>query len=555
LAPVDELCFRVTSSRLVVVWKNGPAEAAGEGDATLILRFRDDQLFAVVEPGSERSPLDARAVRALLAAQGLSKLHVDEDAIARLLKAYAESPERIELAIAERRNGSCRVHVSEDKSVALLTLIPPSGGDPVTIEQVDQALDAAGVVAGILPDEIEAALAEGAVVGRVIARGRHAEHGIDSTFVNLLPEPEERRPQANEEGIIDFRDMGRMTSVREGDLLMRRIPATPGDDGYDVSGQVTKATPGRTVPFPRSLRGVRVDPADPNALCAAISGRPIVDEAGASVEPVVFLPRVDISTGHVDFEGSVDIQGDVSSGMRIRAAGDVVIRGSVGAARITAGGKVLVKGGIVGRGEADGSAKDRAVVQCRGLLQAGFLEYAEIESSSEVLVADHCMHSTVAAGPRVVVGLPGSKTGHVRGGTMSAGTLVRAVTFGSSVGVKTVVRVGLGAHHLARLTVLEKEIDANTTSEADLQKAVANQPDEKNELVLAKVAEQLDRLRQEYAVIKGYSAQGVGARVVADRKFYSGTDIHVGPARLTLHDDHGGGVFRLNEEDVVFSAS
>ena len=523
----------------------------------MILRLHEDnqRLLAVVEAGTDRPPLDAAVVRKQLAAQGLSTLYVDENALARLLTAYAESPERIELPIGERRNGGCMVDVAEDKSVASLTLVPPCGGDPVTADQIHDALKTAGVVAGILPDEIEAALAAGSAADRVVARWQDARDGEDATFESLIPEPEERRPHADEHGLIDYRDLGQMAAVRAGDPLMRRIPATPGENGYDVSGQVLKATPGRNTPFSNLIKGAKVDPTDANLLRAEISGRPIVGSTGVSVETVVVLPQVDISTGHVDFDGSVDVRGDVGSGMRIRATGDVFIGGSVGAARITAGGKVVVKGGVIGGGEDDESAEDHAVIRCEGLFQASFLEYAQIESSSEILVDDHCMYCTLAAGPRVVVGGAGSKTGHIRGGTVSAATLVKAVTFGSPVGVKTTVRVGFDAQHRARLIVVEKEIEANEKREADLRKAVADLHSEKDEQELAKVVEQLDGLREEATRIKAYSTHGAGARVVVDRNIYSGTEIHIGSRCWTSHDDHANGVFRLREGEIVFGAS
>ena len=524
------------------------------GDTALILRFREDneRLLAVVEPGTDRPPLDAAVVREQLAAQGLSNLYVDENALARLLTAYAESPKRIELPIGERRNGACRVDVAEDKNIASLTLVPPYGGEPVTADQIHDALKTAGVVAGILPDEIEAALAEGSAADRVVARGRNVKDGEDATFVSLIPEPEERRPHADEHGMIDYRDLGPIAAVRAGDPLMRRIPATAGENGYDVSGRELKAKPGKNTPFSPLIKGATVDSADANLLCAAISGRPIVGPTGVSVETIVVLPHVDISTGNVDFDGSVHVQGNVSPGMRIRATGEVLIGGSVGAARITAGGKVVVKGGVIGGGEADASAEDRAVICCHGLFQASFLEYAEIESSSDILIDDHCMYSTLAAGARVVVGGPGSKTGHIRGGTVSAATAVKAVTFGSSLGVKTTVRVGFDAQHRARLLVVEKDIEANEKREADLQKAVAEHHCEKDEQELAKVVEQLGRLHEEATQIK---ALAEGARVVVDRNICSGTEIHIGSRCWTSHDDHANGVFRLREGEIVFGAS
>jgi uncharacterized protein (DUF342 family) len=527
------------------------------GETASTLRFQEEngRLFAVAEPGAERPPLDAAAVRAQLAAENLSTLYVDEPALARLLKAYAESPDRLELPIAERRNGVCTIDVAEDKSMAFLTLVPPYGGDPVTADQIQNALKTAGVVAGILPGEIEAALAEGAVARRIVARGQEPVDGEDTRFERLIPEPEERHPHADEYGVIDYRDFGKIAAVRAGDPLMRRIPATSGEHGYDVSGRVMKAKPGKNAPFSRGLKGAKADPADPNLLCAAISGRPVIGPTGVSVEAVVGLPQVDISTGNVDFEGSVTVEGNVSSGMRIRATGDVVIGGSVGTADITAGGKIVVKGGVIGGGDADTSKEGHAVIRCQGVFQARFLEYAHIESSADIVIDDHSLFSALTAGSRVVVGGTGSATGHVRGGTVTAATLVKAVTFGSSMGVKTVVRVGVDAQHRARLVVVEKEIEANEKKEAELQQAVDARHAEPDEEALAKVVEQLTRLREEATRIKGYITLAAQARVVADRKVYTGTEVHIGSRCWTAHDDHANGVFRLQEGEIVFGAA
>jgi uncharacterized protein (DUF342 family) len=185
------------------------------------------------------------------------------------------------------------------------------------------------------------------------------------------------------------------------------------------------------------------------------------------------------------------------------------------------------------------------VIRCEGAFQATFLEYAQIESSSDILIDDHCMHCSRAAGSRVVVGGTGAKTGQIRGGTVSAATLVKAVTFGTPVGVKTIVRVGFDAQHRARLAVVEKEIEANE------KRAAA----EKDEQALAKLVEQLGHLREEAGRIKAYSTPAAAPRVVVDRNIYSGTEIHMGGRCWTSHDDHASGVFRLKEGDIVFGPS
>ena len=138
---------------------------------------------------------------------------------------------------------------------------------------------------------------------------------------------------------------------------------------------------------------------------------------------------------------------------------------------------------------------------------------------------------------------------------MSAATLVKAATFGSRMGVKTTVRVGFDTEHRARLVVVEKDIEANGKREADLQKAVADHHHEKDEQALAKVIEQLGRLREDAAQIKEYVTLAPGARVVVDRNIYSGVEIHIGSRCWTAHDDHTNGVFRLIEGEIVFGAS
>jgi uncharacterized protein (DUF342 family) len=235
--------------------------------------------------------------------------------------------------------------------------------------------------------------------------------------------------------------------------------------------------------------------------------------------------------------------------MNIHASGDVFIGGSVGAAQITAGGIVVVKGGVIGGGEADTSGEGRAIIRCQGSFQGSFLEYAQIESSSDILVNDHCMYSTLTSGTRVIVGSQGSKTGHIRGGTISAATLVKAVTFGSPMGVKTIVRVGIDAQRKARMIEVEKEIRANEKKEADLKQVMAGRRLDKDKQELAKVTEDLGRLREEVAQFKAIAA---AAKVVVERKIHSGTEIHIGSRVWTSHDDHANGAFRLRDGEIGF---
>lgn len=57
---------------------------------------------------------------------------------------------------------------------------------------------------------------------------------------------------------------------------------------------------------------------------------------------------MDLSTGNIDFEGSVQVNGNVSSNFVIRAGGNVIISGVVEGAYIEAGGNIIIARGMNG---------------------------------------------------------------------------------------------------------------------------------------------------------------------------------------------------------------
>ena len=281
--------------------------------------------------------------------------------------------------MASARDGVCAVTVSGDKMAARLTLVRAYGGAPVTDEQIRASLQHAGVSAGIMEEAIAGALSAGEATEVVVACGRPAQNGEASAFVSLIPQVQDRHPKADEHGVIDYRDFGRIAGVAPGDPLMRRTPATAGSDGYDVTGRVLRAKPGKSVPYATRLKGVVVDAQDPELLRAAVAGRPVQVANGVTVESTIELPRVDMSTGNIDFDGSVTVLGDVLARMKIHATGDVLVRGTVSAADIEAGGQVVVQGGLMGAHHADDdedhASSREGGIRCAGPFHARFVEY------------------------------------------------------------------------------------------------------------------------------------------------------------------------------------
>jgi len=65
------------------------------------------------------------------------------------------------------------------------------------------------------------------------------------------------------------------------------------------------------------------------------------------------VENVDINSGNITFDGSLEVKGDVAEGMTIDVTGDVYIQGGVERAAVKAGHNIKVGGGIFGVEDAE----------------------------------------------------------------------------------------------------------------------------------------------------------------------------------------------------------
>ena len=294
------------------------------------------------------------------------------------------------------------------------------------------------------------------------------------------------------------------------------------------------ATPGKSTPYADRLPGVVRDAADPELLRAAIVGRVVGVANGVTVEPSIDFAQVDMSTGNVDFEGSVVVLGDVLARMKIHATGDVIVKGTVAGADIQAGRQVMLLGGFKGalddEDDADHGPSHEYTIRCGGTFHSRFVEYAHVEAGGDIMIDDHAMFSTLVAANNVVVGGSSGK-GQIVGGSVTALGRVTATKYGATSGAKTLVQVGLDPRHQLHCDHLESEI-------AKLQAADPEATD-------------LVRLREQIAVLRAKLAIADHACVSVGRTIYPGTQIRIGAKRWSSVDEHTSGVFRVVDGEVM----
>lgn len=534
------------------------------------LTFRldgDNKLLAVYEPDGDKVTLDATAVREILAMQNQSDLFLDEKALSRLVQTYNNSNAGFILEIGERRDGEFIIKVSDDKMTAWLTMTPAYGGAPVTFDQIRRSLKEKGIVSGLITSaEIEAVLKEGRATDYIIAQGTPAVPGLDAQFHSLVPEMQERRPQINEHGIADFRNLGSLILVKQGDPLMRRTLPTEGKNGQNILGQILIPKPSRNTPFTSELKGSMFDPDDNDLLLSAIVGQPLLIPNGVMVSPTITVPQVNISSGNLSFDGTINILGDVMEGMKVYALNDIFVGGTVEAAELEAGGNITIKGGLIGNSDSSAAStlSMGGKISCKGSVSARFAKYVSIEAGTSIVIEEYSMNNQLTAMNQILVGKPGGKKGLIIGGSARAMMLIQAVSIGSDAGIKTYIQAGLNPHTQQQLDGIKREIETNEKNQDDIKKIITfieNNPEKDKNGLLDKARRTLDNLTTEIARHQADQESLLAemsfaeyAKIVVEQTLCNGVEVRIGTQIWKAHEERGKTVFRLIDGKISFGS-
>lgn len=422
----------------------------------------EGQVFLRHQPVAGRPPVDAAMLHVLLEEAGFGQCLLHEEAIASAAADCNTVQTPFVVQVAERRNASVQVEIAPDEMAVQVSLVPPQGGKPISLEDIQQALRDAGVVFGI----DEAALVHACSVGQgehlPVASGMPPEDGHDTGFDALLTLTADRAPKVDDNGLIDYREHGGILVVHPGEPLMRRIPPTPGVPGHTVKGRELPPRPGVDKPFSAQLSGAQPASDDPNLLEAASVGQPVLVDCGVQVEPILRVAEVNMATGNIHFEGTVQVDGEVSHGMKVQASGDIVVKGTVDGGLLEAGGDIHVSGGIIAQ----------ARVQANGAVSARFAENSSIHAGTVIALDDMALGCELESLNQIIIGEKVPQRGRLVGGSATAMMLLRVPLLGSDKSGTTVVKVGANAELEHQMQELNVRLEKEKTNEENLQKLV-----------------------------------------------------------------------------------
>ncbi|WP_094607583.1 hypothetical protein SPSIL_023320 [Sporomusa silvacetica DSM 10669] len=430
--------------------------------------------LAVYSPQGEGQPVKVSQITELLATRGIDK--VENALLVRVVKEALGTPIKVAEQLAETEP-VIQVLVSRDRMETTLQVDMPKGCRPVTIDDIMDKIKQSGIVYGIDGVAIEAARTRpGSTV--VCAKGLPPVNGVNAGITYFLDLENKGRPVELDDGRVDFKSLNMFTVVHKDELLAEKIPATQGTAGIDVLGNEVQAKPGKDVVLPI---GKNVYAVEGLKAYAGQDGQLVVVNKKISVIPLIEIKGdVDLSTGNIEFVGSVIVKGSVQTGFTVKAEGNVEIAGNVSGG-IVEGKTVTVRMGIQGMNKGYIKASENVV--------AKYIENATVFAGKDVIVSDVVLHSKVSAGKRVIVE---ERRGLIVGGQISAGEEIKAKTIGTYSATNTDIEVGVNPALREEYQTLRKEIRKLEFDLEQAQKALnilramnqSTMPPDKHEMLL-----------------------------------------------------------------------
>lgn len=385
----------------------------------------------------------------------------------------------------------------------------------------------------------------------IVAKGKEAVDGEDGKFKYYFRKELNRRPRVLEDGSVDYKSMELFEVVKKEMLLAEYQPATQGIFGYDVTGKIIAPKRGKELPPLKGEGFIMTE--DKKKYYALIDGIVELDTENQKLvirNLYTVSGDVDASVGNINFNGDVNIMGNVQSGFSISATGSVVIDGHCEGCQIEAGKDVIIRKGYQGKGEGR--------IVAGGGITGQFFESASLVANADVQASYLLNCQLRTAGKLLVEG----RRGVIIGGYTCAKQGVSCFGIGNIAEIRTVVEVGIDKEDMAAYQEAIKRVDKVEaelkTCEEALQKLM-EQPnrDEKTtafieRLIKAVYTKKLQKKEfiQERSDRMEKMTQQRSARIRVSGRAFPGTVLYLNTVPLALKETYSNVDFVTQDNKI-----
>lgn len=278
----------------------------------------------------------------------------------------------------------------------------------------------------------------------LIATGTEPTAGEDGYFELFVDTGEEDVSlEEDDKGRVNFKDIQTFTNVKPDQLIGTIYPPKLGTPGKTITGLTIPALLGQPARLTAGEGAeIRAKGAE---VYSTREGRVTFENHIISIEEeFVVSGDVDLKVGHINFNGFVDIKGDVLDDFNIKSTKGINVNGAVGACVLESDGPITV-GSMAGLG--------LGKIIARGDVTARYLNHVTVECWGNVHIANEIRNSTIKS-----TGVIDVAKGLITGGECVALEGIEAKLLGSKSGVKTHLTAGVYFPETDRLSFLRSRL-------------------------------------------------------------------------------------------------
>ena len=450
------------------------------------------------------------------------------------------------------------INVSEDRMSATAIFYPSEkGGRQLEKKDIITIINESKVTYGIDQELVER-LSEGQREYNKfyeIAKGYEGAEGEDGKLECFFNTGEKNyAPKVASDGTVDYKNLGLIEYVEKGTLLARITPPTKGINGKDVYGRELRRPHGKAAPRLPKGRNTVVSK-DGTELIASESGQILYINGIVSImEFVEIKGDVNNATGNINFNGSVVIHGNVLSGFKVHATGNIDIRGFIEGGEVVSGGNIKVGKEIIGM--------NKSYIEAKGNVSCMLIKNADVYAQGNIY-SDGIMHSNIKCDGSLE--LKGKK-GILVGGKIIVRKEIDVNIIGSPMSTSTDIKVGIDVElfdkyktRAEELLDLKKHFEEISTVISGVNKIkdvnllpAAKKKSYINTLYEAqRLKNRIDELQTEIIALRSdldkYKHSG---RIYARQIIHSGVSLQIGNAVMNIRDSVYGAIV-VNEDGHI----
>jgi len=286
----------------------------------------------------------------------------------------------------------------------------------------------------------------------------------------------------DESGKIDYKNRGKIPMVKQGELLAELLPGTEGKPGKDIYGEIVDSPPPDLVSLSCGRGAKRSD--DSTSAISEIDGLPeLLDNGTICVSDTLPISGdVGVETGHIEFDGHIDVKGAVQEGYRVK--GKTLKADEIHNAEIEMQGDIAIAKGIIG-----------AKIITDGTVKARHIRDSKVDALGDVHVEREVYEAHIETN-----GLFSIERGVIMGSTISAMKGIDALDIGSEASDPCTIITGIDNRLEKQITTFNMQI-AKKEKERERLNALIKEIKDRPE----KIDEEIGKLaqKQDQAMVKG----------------------------------------------------